>query len=150
MPPVVSAVAAPDSAASALATEAREQRFYTAALVLNEIDVPPRFASLLGRGRTNGYVALHRLKRHILAHGKEELAAGAMRVDDLVAELLGKREFSLFSVAALLVRALGVTLLSAEERAELERRGSAMHQRYYEAFGRALEQARKIGPLVGG
>jgi hypothetical protein len=150
MSPVAPASPAPDSAAAALATEAGEQRFYTAALVLNEIDVPPKYATLLGRGRVNGYVALHRLNRYLLAHGREDPATGHMHVDDLVADLLGERAFPLFRAGGLLVRALGVPLLSAQERAEFQHRGSATHQRYHEAFGRALEQATKIGPLVGG
>ncbi|HKW49174.1 MAG TPA: hypothetical protein VJN70_17100 [Gemmatimonadaceae bacterium] len=128
--------------------ESREQRFYTAALLLSDIDVPARYETLLGRGRVNGYVARHRLLRHILAYGKE-LGTGLTRVDDLVAELLGAREFPLFAADGLLVRALGVPTLTAAEKEEYARRGSAFHKRCFDALRRAAAQARKIGPLVG-
>ena len=133
---------------SPFVADAREQRFYTAALTLHDIDVPARYESLLGRGRVNGYVARHRLLRHILTYGRE-LGTGLRRVDDLVAELLGEREFPLFAADGLLVRALGVPTLTAEEKQEYARRGSAFHKRCFDALGRAMEQTRKIGPLVG-
>ena len=139
---------APSIPADPFVAEAREQPFYTTALVLNDIVVPARYERLLGRGRVNGYVARHRLLRYILANGKE-LRGGLTRVDDLVAELLGAREFPLFAADRLLVHALGVPTLTAAEKEEYARRGSAFHKRCFDALGRAMAQARKIGPLVG-
>ena len=133
-----------------LVEEARAQRHYVNALILNDVLVPPRFEKLLGRGRQNGYVVLHRLKRHIRRQRSPLNGVGEIfRVDDAVSELLAERDVLELAVPRLLVRALGVTPLTPAEIAELDDRASALHKRFTELHIRAIEQTMKIGPLVG-
>lgn len=102
-------------------------------------------AMLLDQLRRRAYVASDEM-----GHRRLRRARGCLtRVDDLVAELLGVREFPLFAADRLLVHALGVPTLTAAEKEEYARRDSAFHKRCFDALGRAIAQARKIGPLVG-
>lgn len=135
---------------AALVAEAQEQRQYVSALVLNEAQVPPRFEKLLGRGKQNGYVVLHHLNRHLLRqHPAIEEGGRRFRVDDLTGELLGERDVEYLAVPRLLARALGIAPLTGAEIAELDDRGSKLHQRYQQSFTRAIAEVVRIGPLVG-
>jgi hypothetical protein len=117
--------------------ESHDSQFYHAALVLNEIDVPPPFAAVLGRGRISGLVAFHRLMLHIFSNGKQDHRPGVWRLDRKVAELLGQSEVQETEISRLLVQALGIPPLTAKELSELENPGSATRRRFEESIRRA-------------
>ena len=134
--------ASPTSAEeAALIAEAQEQARYVNALVLNDVHVPPRFEKLLGRGKQNGFVVLHRLHRHLLRTGAPiDASRQIFRVDELTAELLGARDVECVAGARFLARALGIAPLTAAEQAELADHGSALHQRYRETLTRVMRK----------
>jgi hypothetical protein len=105
----------------------------TTALALARVKVPPRFVELLGGDEVNGYVAFMRLAQYVIRH-KLQVPPGVVRADDLVADLLGEREFPMLAMMRLFVRALDVKPLTPEETAELQVPGSEMQRRYREAM----------------
>jgi hypothetical protein len=106
---------------------------HTTALALGRVKVPPRFVELLGGDSVNGYVAFMRLSQYVVRQ-KLQVRPGVVRADDLVADLLGEREFPMLAMMRLLGRAFDVKPLTPEETAELQVPGSEMQRRYREAM----------------
>jgi hypothetical protein len=115
-----------------------------AALAMNSIDVPDRYAKVLGKGRVNAFAALQRLKRYMTDHRFVDAGEGAVaRADDVVTELLGQREFSIFAVERLLMERFKIPMLSAEDTAVLNNRSSELHARYMAALRSAIAELQR-------
>ena len=120
---------------SAMQAEASEIMKNGATLAFSEVDIPPRFSRILGKGRVNGYTALLRLQLYIVRNKlSPSPSMEIIYADDAVAELLGERKFHYIALARLLVRALGVPPLSAAHEAAMKAGDAAFYLRFHEAI----------------
>jgi hypothetical protein len=90
------------------------------ALMLQHADVPERSRPIFGVARGNGYFLFERLRAYVISH---RLAGpdGWIRADDQLAELLGEREFNQLALGRLLLAALGMQPMTAEQIAAFQR-----------------------------
>ena len=116
-----------------LQAEAASMASHMTALVLARIRVLPRFVEIVGGESVNGYIAVMRVQEYIVRH-KLQSSPGIVRADDLLAELLGEREFPMLSLVRLVARAFDVKPLTPEETASLSVKNSEMQRRYQEAM----------------
>ena len=126
---------------AALQAEGAEMMMHAARLAFSAVEVPDRFAAVLGSGKTSGYALLLRLQRYVRAR-KLLRPSGMIKADDVLADILGAREFHYVALARLLVRALDIPALSAADRAALESGNAAIMLRFSEAVRRATEELR--------
>lgn len=130
------------SAASAMPEETKEAKDIVpvmAALAFGRIDVPERYASILGAGQQNGYTVVMRLQRYIVMKGLG-LPMGTVRSDDLLVELLGEREFGFVTLPRLVARAFKVAPLPREDAAALARNDLGYMKKFTEALKRAMQE----------
>ena len=127
--------------AAARVAEAMDTHRHYAALAITEVDIPPRFAKLLGSGRVNGFTAFSRAQRYIAAKGLMSSAQpGMVQADDLLADLFGgERQVSVLAIPRLLIRALGIPPLSDADAAQLHQRDSALFRKYQHGMQRAVQ-----------
>jgi hypothetical protein len=92
----------------------------TFALYLQEVDVPERAQVLFGVERGNGGQLLERLRHYIIAHDLIDLNL-QIHADEPLVEFLGEREFGMFAVPGLLLAALKLEPMSAEQIADFKR-----------------------------
>ena len=123
---------------AALQAEGAEVMIHAARLAFNTVDVPDRFAAVLGSGRTSGYTLLLRLQRYIQAK-KLAQPLGMVRADAVLADILGEQEFHYLALARLVARAFDVPPLDAADRAAFESRDAAIMLRFAAAMRRATE-----------
>lgn len=122
-------------------TPAGELVFAFFALTRSDIDVPPRFAHVLGDGRVNAMLALERLKLYIEANAL--IAVGppiVIRADALVEAMLGVRELPFSALMRVFSERFGVQALTPAERAAFQSNDQDFGRRQSETMMRILEQ----------
>jgi hypothetical protein len=124
---------------AAMQAEAADLMVYGAALAFSRVDVPARFALVLGNGSANGYALLMRLQRYIISH-QLGYPTGVIRADDMLAEMLGVREFPFLALSRLVVRAFGVPPLTSDEAAAFRTGDAKLHLRFHEALRDAASE----------
>jgi len=111
-----------------------------AALAFHTVDVPARFASVLGEGQQNGYAVVYRLQLYIITK-RLGVPMGLIRSDEFLAELLGEREFPFTSLPFLVARAFHV---SPFRREDIEAMGGpvAFQQKLMDALKQVMQNVR--------
>jgi hypothetical protein len=112
-----------------------------AALLRSEIDIPPRFSHVLGRGRVNAMLALERLKGYIASN--RMIAAGpptSVTGDAFTEEVLGVRDLRFASLTHVFCQRFGVPPLTDEEKTAMAAGDGAFHRRQADALVRVIEQ----------
>jgi hypothetical protein len=121
------------------------------ALALSEVDLPTEAAPLIGQGRMNGWLAVTRLQQYVDRNGLIEVGDANTRFvrgDAHVQALLGIRDFPYHELALLLVKRLGLSVLTDELQAAIvsgdqktaRRIGEALSACFRQMDGEPLEQ----------
>ena len=106
------------------------------ALALGESAVAERWQPLFRVARGNGGFLFMQLREYVITHrlvGPD----GWIRADDLLADFLGEREFNQLALGRLLLRALGLPPLTADQIAAFQRGDRELLER----LGRAMSEA---------
>lgn len=109
------------------------------ALALQDADVPERSRPMFGVARGNGQLLFMRLRDYVISNrlvGPD----GWVRADDPLAELLGEREFNQLALGRLLLAALGMQPLSAEQIAAFQRGDEDLLSRVRQAVEAAMRE----------
>ena len=131
----------PTGGVSLAQAEASEIMRQGARLAFAEVEIPPRFRRLLGKGRVNGFTALLRLQMYIVANKlSPHPALTIIYADDSVAELLGQRKIAYVALARLLGGALGVPPLSPADEEALRSGDPAFEKRFLDAARKATAE----------
>ena len=117
--------------------EMRERLRRLATLAFNEVDVPPRFSAILGKGRVNGCAAMLRLKNYIERKRLSSATSGMITADDDLFALLGARQFTMFDADRLLIEALRIPLISEEDATAFQSGDFNLQRRFQEALTQA-------------
>jgi hypothetical protein len=118
---------------AAMKAEGAELMGHSMTLAFSRVDIPTRFAPLLGAGTASGYAVLMRLQRYVITHQLGS-PAGLVRADDALAAMLGEREFPMLALPRLVVRAFGIKPLTPEETAALRRGDPEIQRRFADAL----------------
>ena len=118
-----------------------------AALAFNTVDVPDRFAQVLGSGPQNGFAIVVRVQRYVLTK-KLGKSMGTVKADVFLAELLGEREFPFTAITRLVARAFKVPPLTMQDIIEMTRKGIDFQQRLTEAIKRTREEVLNDPPTA--
>jgi hypothetical protein len=122
-------------------TPAGEMVFAFFALARSDIDVPQRFAHVLGDGRVNAMLALERLKMYIATNALIAVGRPALiRADAFVEELLGIRELPFSALVRVFSERFGVEPLTSAEQAAFQSNDQEFGRRHSETMMRILEQ----------
>ena len=119
--------------------EAQDAVMTMAALAFNSVDVPDRFAAVLGSGRQNGFVLVVRLQRYVLEK-KLGKSMGTVKADAFLFELLGEREFPFTALTRLVARAFKVSPLGIQDIMEMARKGIDFQKHFTDAIKRARDE----------
>ena len=123
----------------AFAGDAQEIVMLMAALAFNSVNVPDRFASVLGSGAQNGFAVVVRLQNYVIAT-KLGKPMGTVKADLFLTELLGEREFPFTALTRLVARAFKVSPLSMQEIVEMAQKGIDFQRHFTEAIKRARDE----------
>jgi hypothetical protein len=116
------------------------------ALMLQDAEVPERSRPIFGVARGNGYMLFERMRSYLISHrliGHD----GWVRADDQLADLVGEREFNQLALGRLLLAALGLQPMTAEQIAAFQRGDPDLLRRI---GGAVQEVIRAEDPAFGG